>query len=401
MKNLTCYFFAIVLLCLPLSVRSADTININYGGFDRKYIQYKPAGLTAGNPVNLLFMMHGINQQITDFTTMMNNGINLDNMATAYNCIIVFPQALPEQNGIINTVYSGMSGSDLSAAWASNTGIAAEYFASMSFLLSSSLSADGKWIVVNKDVDDVAFINKIIADKKSEYNVNADSIFMAGISMGGSMTYRYAWDESCQLHAAAVISGYLGHAVDTTKPFNVPLVHFHSHSDEVVTYNGGLFNDSIPAVIDLVAAKNGHPAPVITDIPDTVNDGYTVKKHDYDTKEPQLTFYEITGSTHSTVLGLNSPSDINTLLVIMDFFMKERTSSALSIIESSVLKLYPNPAHDFVYMPETGDYQIADLSGKIVMSGNAEQGDKIAVGSLAKGIYTFVGNQLRCKLLIK
>jgi len=68
------------------------------------------------------------------------------------------------------------------------------------------------------------------------------------------------------------------------------------------------------------------------------------------------------------------------------------------------LTLYPNPAHNEVFV-EMSDkltqYQIYDISGKVVQQGNVETNGRIGLGSVSGGMYVLLVGDKRSKLVIQ
>jgi polyhydroxybutyrate depolymerase len=88
-------------------------------------------------------------------------------------------------------------------------------------------------------VDDVAYINAIIDDVQSKYNVDPKRIFLTGHSNGGFMSHRMA----CDAPRIAAIASFAG-AVwkDPTKcnpAAPVSILEIHGDNDMVINYNGG------------------------------------------------------------------------------------------------------------------------------------------------------------------
>ncbi|MBI3134022.1 MAG: CotH kinase family protein [Bacteroidetes bacterium] len=74
-------------------------------------------------------------------------------------------------------------------------------------------------------------------------------------------------------------------------------------------------------------------------------------------------------------------------------FNAENSYTALEIAETAAaeISVYPNPASELVYVVTNSaipvDYQLYDLNGKLIYSGQVENNTAIEVGALEKGIY--------------
>jgi len=68
------------------------------------------------------------------------------------------------------------------------------------------------------------------------------------------------------------------------------------------------------------------------------------------------------------------------------------------------LSLYPNPAHNevFVEIPnQSTQYQIYDMSGKIVQQGNVEANGRIGLATVSGGMYILLVGEKRSKLVVQ
>ena len=387
--------YVICLASLLLLARvgfSQTEATIAVGNTTRSYVYFMPSNYDASKPVGLFLLLHGSggNQHNYD-NTIANYAI-----PDTHNTIVICPQALSETDteviAINNAVKNfGKEPFNITNIWNSGTTIAttnvvpSEYL----FLLASlapNIAAAGK-IELNKATDDVLFMNTLITYFKTNYNIDGDRVFMAGHSMGGSMCYRYAFSDNRQIKAFASIYGYLGKGVDTSKRFQIPFCHFHSKTDEVVPFYGGIFNDSIPITIQLLAQKNGQTTPIIEEIADTKADNITVKSYDYNTPDnPRVLFFEIDGALHANILQQND-NDIDVFNELWRFFEGTPIESGLNNQAANDLTVYPNPTSDYIISSKSGAYQLVDISGKICQQGYTEAGQSLSIGTLQKGIY--------------
>lgn len=65
----------------------------------------------------------------------------------------------------------------------------------------------GRFFSGESDVDDVGFLDAVIADVKGKFDVDSKRIYMTGFSNGASMTFRYALERPGVLSAIAPIAG--------------------------------------------------------------------------------------------------------------------------------------------------------------------------------------------------
>lgn len=208
--------------------------------------------------------------------------------------------------------------------------------------------------------------------------------------MGGAMAYKYAFSSNPQITAMAIESGFIGNEVNTSGNFPISTCHFHSTDDEIVKFNGTLFNDSIQNIIDMLAAKNNHDAPAEKAISNSAEeDNMTVTTYDYTKSgEPRLLFYKITGAEHN----LAGIKDINMGTEMWRFFNGEPISNGIDETFESQLTFYPNPAKENIVVSATGDYAIYNLNGELLLFGKIEKGNDISVKKLSKGNYIIIVN---------
>lgn len=87
-----------------------------------------------------------------------------------------------------------------------------------------------------KNVDDVAFLRRLIQNVKREYAVRR--VYVAGMSNGGMMAYRLACEASDLIDGIAPVSGAMNVAeCHPTRPLDV--IIFHGRADQHVLYQGG------------------------------------------------------------------------------------------------------------------------------------------------------------------
>lgn len=65
----------------------------------------------------------------------------------------------------------------------------------------------GRFFTGENDVDDVAYLDAVLADVRSRFEIDSARIFMTGFSNGASMTFRYALERPGLLAAIAPVAG--------------------------------------------------------------------------------------------------------------------------------------------------------------------------------------------------
>jgi len=93
-------------------------------------------------------------------------------------------------------------------------------------------------------VDDVGFLDRVIADAGRRFGVDTGRVYMTGMSNGAIMTQLYAARRPGRLRAIASVSGTLDAAHDRPDA-PVPILHIHGTADDHVPYAGGQGESSL------------------------------------------------------------------------------------------------------------------------------------------------------------
>ncbi len=116
----------------------------------------------------------------------------------------------------------------------------------------------------NPPQDDVAYLNAVIADMKSHYNVDPKRVYLFGHSNGGFMSHRMACDSSDVIAAIGSLAGATwGDDALCAPSHAIGVLEIHGTLDLVVSYNGGSLVPggasfpSAPATVSTWAAHNG------------------------------------------------------------------------------------------------------------------------------------------------
>jgi len=93
-------------------------------------------------------------------------------------------------------------------------------------------------------IDDVAYLNAIMDDVASKYNLDKKRVFLTGHSNGGFMSYRMACESSGRVAAIWSLAGAMWLDTSKCKPTeNVSIAEIHGDADESVNYDGGISTD--------------------------------------------------------------------------------------------------------------------------------------------------------------
>jgi polyhydroxybutyrate depolymerase len=89
-------------------------------------------------------------------------------------------------------------------------------------------------------VDDVAYLDAVMDDMSAKYRVDPKRIFVAGLSNGAYMAYRYACDRAARVAAIVSHAGAMWTDLNQCRPTDpVAVLHIHGTADEMVPYAGG------------------------------------------------------------------------------------------------------------------------------------------------------------------
>ena len=182
--------------------------SIVHDGINREYVLYVPNSYDSASPVPVLFNFHGFGGNASEFM----NDADMRAVAESDTFILVYPQG------------SCLEGS---SHWnACPTG------------------GDNK-----SNADDLGFVESIINEISSQYNIDMERIYGAGYSNGGMMAYGLANYKSNLVAAVASVSGVMLDCIgQTSRP--IPIVHLHGTSDGVLPYNGNSDWSSTQSTLD-------------------------------------------------------------------------------------------------------------------------------------------------------
>lgn len=267
MKKSIAYF---VMLTTILSSCSKDDVKDDLGscysntnaqtivhdGISREYVLYIPNSYDGTSSVPVLFNFHGFGGSASEFM----NDADMRTMAESDTFILIYPQG---------------SCLDGSSHWnACPTG------------------GDNK-----SDANDFGFVESMISEISSQYNVDMERIYAAGYSNGGMMAYGLANYKSDLIAAVASVSGAM---LDCTGPTShpMPVIHLHGTSDGVLPYNGSSDWSSTQSTLDYwINFNNTTINPTVS----TDNSGgMTIEHYDYDQGDSSVSVqhYKYIGGDH-------------------------------------------------------------------------------------------------------
>jgi len=323
--------FVIILLSLTFLHSSYAQIQyFTWQGKQREYLFYTPANYDGSLPV--LFFLHGLGDIITD----CDGEFDFGQLAEDFGWAIVVPQALNQ--GIFGTMW--------------NAG-----------LLSSS-------------IDDAGFLLALLDSLTEQYQLDPDSVFFTGFSMGGFMTYRMAIEHGDRITACAPVSGLISTADANQTPIApVRILHIHGTNDNIVGYNGVSFGSTlglgVGAILDYWQNANGcNGEPAIDTLPNRKIDGLRFIRYTYNC-DTDLQHLKVVGGSHKWYHDADL-YDVGYEDVIYEFFTGQTAPSRTPVREKDYLMIYPNPTTGILnvqlsnYDSPNNEIKVLDMYGKLL-----------------------------------
>lgn len=371
-------FTLTAVLAIGLSLFAQQTTRtFDWDATTREYIEYVPTSYDGSSPAPVVFCLHGLGDNMTNFA-----GLGFHQIADYYGWIVITPQALMASIPLVG---------DLGTAW--NSGAGAE---------GTPLGT----IILNEDVDDSGFLIAVLDSLETYFNINTDSIFFTGFSMGGFMSNRMAAEHSDRITAVASVSGTIGKFFTPAPTENVNCLHFHGTADTQITYeNAGFDVGGTLYPVGMGAEEcveywrnynNADLTAIETYFPDTKADGKTFERYLYlnGDNDSYTAFIKVIGGDHEWYY--EPQNDIDYTTEIYKFFTN--TMDFPTAISSNDLaegvSLYPNPAKDFVTIsvnnPENASLEIFNILGsKVASIGLTNRSNTVDISNIPTGMYIF------------
>ena len=241
---------------------------IVHDGINREYILYIPNSYDGTSAVPLMLNFHGFGSSASDYM----NYADMRAVAESDTFILVYPQG------------SCLNGS--------------------SHWNPCPVGGDNK-----SSADDLGFVESLINEISSQYNVDMDRIYAVGYSNGGMMAYGLANYKSDLIAAVASVSGVM---LNCSGPTNhpMPVLDLHGTSDKVIPYNGSSDYNSVQSVLNYwINFNNTSTNPTVTS---DHSGGMTIEHYVYDQGDSLVSVehYKYIGGDHvwfsSTFQGQNT-----------------------------------------------------------------------------------------------
>ena len=262
----------------------------------------------------------------------------------------------------------------------------------------------GSPFVPNSDVDDSGFLLALVDEIGTTYNLNPDSLFFTGFSMGAFMTHRMAIEHPDRINAVATASGLVPVCfADSTPSQHISVLHIHGNNDNVVHTDGTA--SPIPGMGEMTLGlsventieywRNANQcnldAGTIT-YADTENDGmmFSLNTYTSSTDDTRVAFLNVDGGEHK---WYENGHDVQYLTVVHDFFTRSNSYIFTGIGETSIqatLTVYPSPANSAITIESANNTQlfIHSADGRVIATQSISEGaNTIDISSYAAGIY--------------
>lgn len=290
-----------------------ETRNFNWDNSDREYLEYIPNGYTGTSPVPVVFGLHGLGNNMNNF---YNVGMNL--IADTAGFILIVPQA---------KTFSVFG--QTSTAW------------------NSGASLYG--ITPNADVDDTGFLMAVLDSLENNYNIDTESVYFFGFSMGGYMCNRLAAEVAERINAIASVSGTMGinFTPEPSETDFVACLHFHGNADETVQYTGNGSGMDADEVVEFWRDNNGNQeTPIVFEYPDLKEDELTFERYVYPNGQAQVAHIKVIGGDHAWYY--HPVNDIDYGKEIWTFFRyrfpeEDEEDNAITHNKREIISFYPNP----------------------------------------------------------
>ena len=242
--------------------------SIVHDGINREYVLYIPNSYDGTSSVPLMLNFHGFGGSASDYM----QEADMRSLAEADTFILIYPQG---------------SCLDGSSHWNP-----------------CPTGGDNK-----STADDLGFVESMISEISSQYNLDMERIYAAGYSNGGMMAYGLAHYKSDLIAAVASVSGVM---LDCRGPTShpMPVVHLHGTSDGVLPYNGNTYYSSAQSTLDhWINFNNTTTTPTVSS---DNSGGMTIEHYVYDQGDSLVSVehYKYIGGDHvwfsSTFQGQNT-----------------------------------------------------------------------------------------------
>lgn len=189
-------------------MNSSYRFELHFGGMLRSYRLHVPPQAAAGKPLPLVLNLHGSTQNafLQEIQSQMDSSANQNGYLVAY----------PNGTRVSAVLTPDPVAKQAQYSWNAGTCCG---------------------LPVTHHVNDVGFLEDVIANVASRTPVDLRRVYVTGMSSGGMMAYAMAAEDSEHIAAIASVSGQVElPVVHPTRP--VPTMEFHSVDDPIAKWNG-------------------------------------------------------------------------------------------------------------------------------------------------------------------
>ncbi|NLA25100.1 MAG: hypothetical protein GX879_09055, partial [Bacteroidales bacterium] len=232
-----------------------------WDGVQREYIEFIPNSYSEDVPSPVIFCLHGLGDNMNNFSSL---GFN--NLPSPW--IVITPQAL-----MANIPFIG----DAGESWNAGVGATVPMLGT---------------IILNESVDDDGFLMAILDSLENNFNINTDSVFFMGFSLGACMAQKMAVLHGDRINGIASVSGTYGDYINADPAHTLSMIHFHGTNDQTISYQGvlalegmGEFPIGLGAdeIVELWRDFNNCDLePTNTLFPNTMDDGLSFERYLYE-----------------------------------------------------------------------------------------------------------------------
>ena len=163
----------------------------------------------------------------------------------------------------------------------------------------------------NPDSDDVLFLSQLIDELTTEYNLNSQRVYVAGLSNGAAMAMRLAQEIPTKLAAIACIVNNLplnSKCTDSTTPISV--LYMNGTADPLIPYeggqvasNGGQVQSTDRSIAYWIERNGTDQTAVVEELADVdKDDGSSISKFTYPngSDNTEVVLYRVMGGGHTS-----------------------------------------------------------------------------------------------------
>ena len=146
--------------------------------------------------------------------------------------------------------------------------------------------------------NDVSFIDAVIDDVASNFEINLNKVYACGYSNGGYMAYELACELSNKITAFGSVAGnfMLNSDQECNNEREIPIIHFHGTNDATVDYYPPSFDQALTVEesIDYWSAFNDFDL----DSYESINSNVEIYTYYKDESSTQFVHYKVNGGQH-------------------------------------------------------------------------------------------------------